>query len=212
MVFFLHVNDFPDKEVFMNKQTPKKLHRSERDMRNSMLRLMKNTPYRSITVTMLTDDAGINRKTFYAHFKNKDELLYAMIYDMFNDLFSCFMYPKDLPGDTVNDDRLQEDARNFINTILEYQESLDVLITAETSEFSITIADQVVMNLCRDTRILKTADSPLLQKFYLETIRNFFIGIIDAWIESEEVSLDEGVAILTRIIKLGLSHIFHYQK
>lgn len=196
----------------MNKQTPKKLHRSERDMRNSMLRLMKNTPYRSITVTMLTDDAGINRKTFYAHFKNKDELLYAMIYDMFNDLFSCFMYPKDLPGDTVNDDRLQEDARNFINTILEYQESLDVLITAETSEFSITIADQVVMNLCRDTRILKTADSPLLQKFYLETIRNFFIGIIDAWIESEEVSLDEGVAILTRIIKLGLSHIFHYQK
>lgn len=196
----------------MNKQTPKKLHRSERDMRNSMLRLMKNTPYRSITVTMLTDDAGINRKTFYAHFKNKDELLYAMIYDMFNDLFSCFMYPKDLPGDTVNDDQLQEDARNFINTILEYQESLDVLITAETSEFSITIADQVVMNLCRDTRILKTADSPLLQKFYLETIRNFFIGIIDAWIESEEVSLDEGVAILTRIIKLGLSHIFHYQK
>ena len=53
---------------------------------------MKTVPYSTITVTMISNEAGVNRKTFYAHYHNKDELMFAMVYDMFDELFGCFMY------------------------------------------------------------------------------------------------------------------------
>ena len=189
-----------------------KLNRSQRDIQNSMIKLMKTVPYSTITVTMIASDAGINRKTFYAHYHNKEELLFAMVYDMFDDLLGCFMYPKDSSCEFQEEDRVQQDARNFLEKVTFYEERLLALVTTETSETSISIADQVVLNHCQDICIPNDKEDKFLRKFYLEIIRNFFMGIIDAWMESERISLDEGVAILSRIMKQSYMDIFCYKK
>lgn len=173
---------------------------------------MKAVPYSTITVTMIANDAGINRKTFYAHYHNKDDLLFAMVYDMFDDLFGCFMYLKDSSCKSSQELQMQQDARKFLEKVTFYEERLLALITTETSETSISIADQVVLNHCRDIRIPSDREDKFLRKFYLEIIRNFFMGIIDAWMESERISLDEGVAILSRIMNQSYMDIFCYKR
>ncbi len=187
-----------------------KLYRSERDMRNSMIKLMKSVPYGAITVTMIAEDACINRKTFYAHYQNKDELLFAIVYDMFDDLFSCFMYEKDSPCDILDEKQLQKDVEIFLRKVVDYRESISVLVTPETSDIVISIADQIVLNRCRDIHILNDTDGKVPQKFYLAIIRNFFMGIIDAWIESEHLSLEEGIFVLSKIMKQNYVNIFRY--
>lgn len=193
----------------MNKY---KLKRSERDMRNSMLKLMKSTPYGAITVTMLAGDAGINRKTFYAHYQNKDDLLHAMLFDMFDDMFGCFMYQKESPSNVLDEQLLQQDVRRFLETVQLYEEYVVVLITSETSDTALSIADQVVLNRCRDIHILSDQGGRIPRKFYLEIIRNFFMGIIDAWLETEDLSLEEGVTVLSKIIRQSYANIFRYVK
>ena len=187
------------------------MHRSQRDIQNAMIRLMKTVPYSTITVTMISNEAGVNRKTFYAHYHNKDELMFAMVYDMFDELFGCFMYWKE-SCELLDEKKVQEDARSFLEKVTFYEESLLALVTTETSGTVISIADQVVLNHCRDICIPSEKEDKFLRKFYLEIIRNFFMGIIDAWMESERISLDEGVAIVVRIMKQSSVDIFCYGK
>lgn len=201
------------REVFAEKRNlGKKICRSQREIQNSMIRLMRACSYDTITVTMIASDAGINRKTFYDHYRNKDELLFTMVYDMFDDLFGCFMYRKNASCRFSKESQVRRDACNFLEKVTFYEERLLTLITTETSESVILIADQVVLNHCRDIHIFNDGEDKFLQKFYLEVIRNFFMGIIDAWMESQRISLDDGVAILSRLMRQSYLDIFCYGK
>jgi len=42
---------------------------------DALLQLMKEKSYREITIKELTERAGLDRKTFYRHFRTKDEIL-----------------------------------------------------------------------------------------------------------------------------------------
>lgn len=63
----------------MPKQRTRRYETASRNTENmlaeSLKRLMKQKPLEKISVQMLADDCGVNRKTFYYHFENLDELL-----------------------------------------------------------------------------------------------------------------------------------------
>ena len=50
--------------------------RSERLLTGAMLTLISEKPFQEITVEEIVNKADVARKTFYAHFKNKHELLW----------------------------------------------------------------------------------------------------------------------------------------
>ena len=43
---------------------------------NSLLTLLERKDYATITINMIVDHAGLGRRTFYRHFKTKDEILH----------------------------------------------------------------------------------------------------------------------------------------
>jgi len=49
--------------------------RSKNLISNSLLTLMKDNPYERISVTDITEHALLTRRTFYAHFKSKEDVL-----------------------------------------------------------------------------------------------------------------------------------------
>lgn len=49
--------------------------RSERMLQDALLELLKEKPFRAITVRAISERAGLNRSTFYAHFRDRYELL-----------------------------------------------------------------------------------------------------------------------------------------
>lgn len=59
-------------------QNPSAL-RSKKTLTETLLRLMKQYPYREITVKHILLESGISRKTFYRNFLSKDDILNSYI-------------------------------------------------------------------------------------------------------------------------------------
>ncbi|MBT2655953.1 TetR/AcrR family transcriptional regulator C-terminal domain-containing protein [Bacillus sp. ISL-18] len=57
----------------------KKLLKSHKDLMNSLLKMMSQKDYSTITVSQLCHDAGYNRGTFYQNYSSKDDLLNDVI-------------------------------------------------------------------------------------------------------------------------------------
>ncbi len=57
-------------------------------LRNALADLIHKKDYDSITVKEILDRANVGRSTFYAHFRDKDELLVSGIHDMFRTIHS----------------------------------------------------------------------------------------------------------------------------
>lgn len=51
---------------------------------SSFFKLLKNRPYKKITVSDITSDCGVNRMTFYYHFKDINDLVEKAFEDVFN--------------------------------------------------------------------------------------------------------------------------------
>ncbi len=60
--------------------------RSKKLITSTLLDLMENHPYDKITIKEITDHAVLTRRTFYAHFKTKEEVLQYKINDLNNQL------------------------------------------------------------------------------------------------------------------------------
>ena len=61
--------------------------RSRRWLQESLLALIEEKPYQTITVTDITERAEISRPTFYLHYGSKDELLLSCLDNMFDQFY-----------------------------------------------------------------------------------------------------------------------------
>ncbi len=71
----------------------KRVVRTKKDLKNSLLILMENNPYETITVKNIVEHAGYNRGTFYLHFHGKEDVMNELIGDMFEGLTYAFRTP-----------------------------------------------------------------------------------------------------------------------
>jgi len=70
----------------MKKEHPQKA-KSKQWIVNSLLELMAEKDYQSITIKELTQKADLDRKTFYRHFSTKEEVLYIPL----NEICQCYL-------------------------------------------------------------------------------------------------------------------------
>ena len=59
----------------MTANTDKRAQRTEKAIQEAFERLITTMPLAEITVTRLTQEADINRKTFYLHYTSIEDLL-----------------------------------------------------------------------------------------------------------------------------------------
>ncbi|MCI5902414.1 MAG: TetR/AcrR family transcriptional regulator [Blautia sp.] len=60
----------------------KRIKKTKKNLKQTMIRLLKDTPFEKITVTQLCRESDTSRITFYTHYNDK----YALIDDIFADL------------------------------------------------------------------------------------------------------------------------------
>ena len=182
----------------------------EKYIHKALIELMQFSTFQSITVTQLAKQAEINRKTFYSYYESKEHLYCTIMKRIFTDLFSCFMYEKLKPHDELNVEQLKNDIRRFLHKTDCYKEYLDFLITEETSYLALMSADAVIEELGQKIHIKETLPGLIPKRFYVEIIRNFFLGMIDCWNEGEIRDIEEGVLIMMRIMNQNQLNTFRY--
>ncbi len=72
----------------------KKLLKSHHDLTNTLLKIMSQMDYPSISVSQICHDAGYNRGTFYQNYSSKDDLLNDIIDTKLQEMFSILTKPK----------------------------------------------------------------------------------------------------------------------
>jgi AcrR family transcriptional regulator len=174
---------------------------------------MREREYEDITVKDLAQRAGVNRKTFYAHFQTKQELYESMVREMFEEIFYTFIYPKPNPGLDVDSQVLMEDIRLFFQAVDRYREELEVLVTSQTSAVAFIVAEQVILQRADDIRLMTEAlPGKVPLQLYLIRIKSFFMMMIDWWLEQNEYSLEEAAVIMQKTMRKNTCSVFRYQR
>ncbi len=187
--------------------------RSVTAIRHAFLCLMREREYEDITVKDLAQRAGVNRKTFYAHFQTKQELYESMVREMFEEIFYTFIYPKPNPGLDVDSQVLMEDIRLFFQAVDRYREELEVLVTSQTSAVAFIVAEQVILQRADDIRLMTEAlPGKVPLQLYLIRIKSFFMMMIDWWLEQNEYSLEEAAVIMQKTMRKNTCSVFRYQR
>lgn len=72
----------------MNKKTDRRIERTRTLLRDALMGLVVEKGYDTITIQDIADRANVARTTFYLHFRDKDELLFESIREIFDTLMS----------------------------------------------------------------------------------------------------------------------------
>lgn len=76
------------------KKTRKRI--TEDRFYNALTALMERKSYEDITISAISDEAGISRMTFYRNFKSKDDILVSHLNSVIEDIKKNFMAGSDL--------------------------------------------------------------------------------------------------------------------
>lgn len=74
----------------MNEKVDRRVRRSRRLLADALLTLVTQKQFSEISIQEITDEADMNRSTFYLHFQSKEELLLAALVERFDELVSNF--------------------------------------------------------------------------------------------------------------------------
>ena len=70
----------------MSRKTDPRVIRTRHMLRDALITLILDKGFDAITIQDITDKAGLRRATFYLHYKDKEELLFAILEETFDEL------------------------------------------------------------------------------------------------------------------------------
>ena len=182
-----------------------RIRRTRSAIREAFVALMKEKDYAAITVTDISEMAGINRKTFYAHYETKEQLFSRLMEEMFSDLLGTLMYEK-----TAGQD-LAVDLTAFFEKIDGYREAIDALITPQTSAFAFSIADDVIRRGLKIARMPQALTAPIHHEIYVSRITNSFFTGLDWRQEQPELTPAQAARVYESMMRTCLASVFGYQ-
>lgn len=185
------------------KKTDLHVQRTNKLIVDAFIHLVEKKGYEQVTVQDIADEAMINRATFYAHYKDKQDL-YERIFDLALDSFSGILSSEDIvQGNRIRLKNVEttmtaifqhiHDNRQFYLTIMDgsaievIRQKLGILLPMRYAEIfsSLRITESDI-------------DVPL--DFVIEYITSIFVGTLHWWLTAETTMPPNQLAKL--VIKL----------
>lgn len=149
--------------------------RTKRMFREALIALLhENTDLRKVTVQGLADRAGLNRATFYLHYRDVEDLLEQLTKEVLDEL-ARRIHPLTESGLTKDNNPLV----SFLEEIYEKAALFQVLL--ENKEFRHQLFE-IMMNIVSTRRARRKAADPSKQ-VPIEVIAASTLGIVTWWIE-----------------------------
>ncbi|MBQ3318187.1 MAG: TetR/AcrR family transcriptional regulator C-terminal domain-containing protein [Spirochaetales bacterium] len=170
---------------------------TKRRLRESLIKLVGRKPLSAVTVSELTEDADVNRSTFYFHYQDVS----AMIKEMEDQFISDF---------SIALDALEQKSHDFITILVKclerHMDLCRILLGANGDMAFVEKMKGIVETRC--SRIWKDA-VPDMSDHDARVLDSFLIGgvmsTVQAWVlDNERADADSIAAILNRLVFEGI--------
>ena len=186
-------------EVPMNAkgEQNRSVRNTKRRLRESLIKLVGRKPLSAVTVSELTEDADVNRSTFYFHYQDVN----AMIKEMEDQFISDF---------SIALDALEQKSHDFITILVKclerHMDLCQILLGANGDMAFVEKMKGIVETRC--SRIWKDA-VPDMSDHDARVLDSFLIGgvmsTVQAWVlDNERADADSIAAILNRLVFEGI--------
>ncbi|MDR2664999.1 MAG: TetR/AcrR family transcriptional regulator [Oscillospiraceae bacterium] len=159
------------------KRTDRRTMYTNRALKDSIIKLLRDKPVDKITVKELCEAADINRSTFYAHYGSPADLMHKIERDLLRDL-------EEYLADANAGDGAREMSRR-IAILFEYvARNADVCITVLGEHGNVRFQREL-MALIQNTGILMAANDGDGEKieYLIKFIVSGSIGVVQKWFE-----------------------------
>lgn len=161
----------------------RRARRSRRLLKESLLELMKHKTFSEISVRDVTDEADMNRGTFYLHYSGTAELLQSLEADLLEELEALIDAHLQ---ETMDDGTVRPLLEPLLDFVVERRETWEVLFAGDAaSGFS-----QALQRLIRDkgAGVVETwfhPQSSQLGDYLLTFLAWGFIGLLKEWLAQD---------------------------
>jgi len=159
----------------------RRARRSRRLLKESLLELMKRKTFSDISVRDVTDEADMNRGTFYLHYSGTAELLQSLEEDLLSEIQSLVDAHMQ---ETVEVGSVAPVFEPVLDFAAEHRETCTILFSSsEASGFFQSIAQLVHKNGAPLVRVWYRPADPRLTEYLLNFLAWGFIGLLSEWFE-----------------------------
>ena len=164
---------------------------TKKALENAFIALLEERPLSKITVADIADKAGVNRHTFYYHFRNVDDMIVFSVKETLDSLYSEDRKDSEFDGFLL-----------FLKYIYEKRQHIFSIMHSTSREcFMRAFCDSIylcISNIAEEKQV-KSYDHDYVVKFYLHGISGIFADWIDSGMED---SPDKIASIISRILKV----------
>ena len=161
----------------------RRARRSRRLLKASLLELMKHKTFSEISVRDVTDEADMNRATFYLHYSGTAELLQSVEEDLLAELQALVDAHMQ---ETVAIGSVNPVFEPVLDFLVEHRETCAVLFaSSEASGFFQSLQRLVHENGAPLVRTWFRPEDPWLTEYLLNVLAWGFIGLLAEWFEKD---------------------------
>ncbi len=192
------------------KQPDRRIGRTRRHLRDALIALILEQGYESVTVQAIADRADLSRATFYLHYRDKEDLMFASLREMFDDLRKRFDIPQ--KGDHPLRPDMPMRAVPFQHA-LEYRDLYRVTLLSDQGTAAITRGIRQYLADALRERLEAAATTPL--PVPIDGLANYLAGgmlaLISWWLDTGTTQTPEEMADIFQQITLpSLAAILSY--
>ncbi|PFO05096.1 TetR family transcriptional regulator [Bacillus sp. AFS076308] len=186
--------------------TSPRQNRTKEHLKQSLIELIKEKGYHSVTVKDIVDYASYNRSTFYIHYTDKIELAEDLLVSMLRGLEASVGKPY-VPGQKVYTAKLNAPSLNIVSYIYKNRNFFNLINYDDTLPGLHTRFPQTILKIYKDQFIFETINNfPVNMDYFKRYTAYGFYGLILNWItngfkESQEEFIHE-------VIDLTRTHIY----
>lgn len=184
-------------EEVQTHRPDRRRERTRQLLRDALTALIIEKGYDAISIQDITDRANVARPTFYLHFRDKDELLFSSVRDIYEDLaqrhYQMEWSPEAiLSAETVDDSDFQHIAENaeFYKVMLSKRGSITFLLQVLDYLTEVTMKDIISL------MVPEGSQSRLPPGFIASFLAGAEIGVVRWWLANDMPHSPQEMALI----------------
>lgn len=184
----------------MSKKLDPRIIRTRKLLQDALIALIKRKAYSDITVQDITDEATLNRSTFYMHYNDKDDLFQHIIVHIIENLQQITM------PDAIAPELVQQIFISLFDHVRDHWDFYNVMLQNQSVAPFTRQMQEHIENLARQLLTNNTepvAEMSIPPTLYASFASSAFLGVVKWWITEAPERTARQVALQFMKLALG---------